>query len=733
VTTSALPTIESPKPARNPLWHPVAWIAWQIVNFIAMGFVIFFAVEKGLEVREWAWWQSYHIHFSLTLNNAIKWGRDANEHGILTIYPRIIKEDGDDLHRRPGQGRLPLDYGPLRLLIAAKWAAWADAQDRAADEKMQLDLHRQHHQPAVLTKADQLVIAHKAQDRKYTLGYWRNTYEFNEPMLELNTACEGAGAIAMFLLVHYWLRRCRGAPGKQWIDPLYCAWPALFAALLVWFSPAVIFNAHCYPQWDCYTLAPFLLAVYFGMLDLWLISGLLIGAVSLAKGQVLIVMPAVVIWQLLLMRPVQTIQQIALRLRGQSDQSIQVIVGHLLSPIGRVLRLGIGILLAIGVIASPWLVSNELSSSWVLSCGIALVWILPLFFLRRWTWPDVLGGALSLLVASVFVLWPWHAQSPLPGLERALEALLIMALAARFLPRGWIPAWVAAGFAAVLYACYPVFNTSMDWYTIGIKFPTEHWQELSRTHVFNLGAILEHSYGWEFDSVLNLQNYLPWIKQSSFDVANHYLAMIEKAPAPGEPEHYLATLPIIPIRYLMQTAYLMTMTLSAIGMAIQYRRRDRNFFFAMVAPWLLMYTLLPQMQNRYSIWAAVFAAATAAFSVDGLVLFLLLNAINFLDTALDMFYQSQNTPTSEKYMPLVMPLFPDLGWMVLLLAGIYLYLALRRDRRKPLIDLLWLETRFRLLVEWFQERSRRNQRGFEVLPPVDSQQPSPGIGELLPA
>jgi hypothetical protein len=720
-------------------WHTALWIIWQIANFVAMGFVIFYAVNIGLERREWAWWQAYNIHFRISLNNAIKWGRDANENGILTIYPSIIKDDGDNLHKNPGEGRLPLDYPPLRLLIAAKWAAWCEPQidaveapRRAADERALIDQHRRRSEPAVLTNLDRAILERQAQRRRAG-GIWQNTYEFNRPMLELNTACEGAGAIAMFLLVHYWLRRCRGAPSNQWIDPLHCAWPALFSALLVWFSPAVIFNAHSYPQWDCYTLAPFLLAIYFGMLDLWLISGLLIGVVSMAKGQVLLVMPAVIIWQLLMIRPAQTVRQLALRVRGQSSESVPQIAGHLLSPIGRVIRLGIGIMLAIGVIASPWLVSNALASCWVFSCGIALVWMLPLFFFRRWTVPDLLGGGLSLLIASIFVLWPWHGQPSPPALERTLEALFIMALAARFLPRNWIPAWAAAGFAAAVFACVPVFNTSMDWYTIGIKFATEHWPKLSRTHAFNLGAILEFSYGWQFDgpdSLLNLKTYFPSIPPAWFETANHYLAMIEKAPLPGEPAHYVATLPMIPVRYLMEAAYLITMTLSAIGMAIQYRRRDRNFFFAMVAPWVLMYALLPQMQNRYSVWAAAFAAATAAFSVDGFMLYLLLNVINFLDTALDMNFFSPNSPTAQKYLNLLLPLFPGLSWMVLLLAGIYLYLALRRDRRVPLVNWRAIAAGILRIVHRLRSNWSRTPAGFEVVQPSPQEPVEPDEAAL---
>jgi hypothetical protein len=613
-------------------------LVWTVLNFALMLGIIGGSIYYGLMVRRMAWEYAYQVHFHISLNNAIKWGHYSNKVGYLKVYEKIIEEDGDDLNQDGPQGQLALDYPPLRLLIMSKWEAWTEE--------------------------------HFPQNRNWS-ARWRNEYEFNRPVLQLNTACEFAGAVAMFLLVHYWLRQCSGAPARQWIDPLRCAWPALFSALLVWFSPALIYNAHSYPQWDAWILAPFLLAVYFGMLDLWLISGILIGVVSMGKGQILIVTPVLVIWQLGMLPGGEIVRLIVAAVRAVREgdpiappllQALRLVA----IPFGAALRLGVGIVLAMGLVASPWLVSSPISLHWTIWVAGALGCLIPLFFLRKWTATDLYTQAGLLLVALCMVLWPWVPKGRPDYFGYAFLAVIGFAIAARFLPWRWAFSWTAAAIAGAIFACVPLFNTSMAWYTIGIKFPTQHWQVLYWCKAMNLGAILQEDFHWKFADTIDLTDYLPFL---------HSVDPITASVGDM----------IIPMRYLMITAYLIALVICGIAMAIQYRRRDRMFFFAMVAPWFLMFALLPQMQNRYSLWAAVFAAATASFSLDGLMLFVLLNALNGINTAVDMLRWAKDSDTSQKWLPLIGPMFPDLAWASMLLAGIYLYLALCRDRRNKRI------------------------------------------------
>ncbi len=84
-------------------------------------------------------------------------------------------------------------------------------------------------------------------------------YYLCRPLLILNITGEIASAIAMFLLVRQWTS---GNPRPKilfWPQtrPARSAILGLIAALFFWFDPALIWNAHCWPQWDSWVF-PFL-------------------------------------------------------------------------------------------------------------------------------------------------------------------------------------------------------------------------------------------------------------------------------------------------------------------------------------------------------------------------------------------------------------------------------------------------------------------------------------------
>jgi hypothetical protein len=602
--------------------EPVSWRshAWLAGNLVAVVLIVVFSVIYGLQLRRWAWDKSEQIHFRNSLNNAISWGQYTNQFGKLEVYKKLVETDGEEGRFTAVKDKvalnyphLPLDYPPLRLMIIAKWEAWTEK-----------------HFPQ----------KHPWDER------WQSVYEFTAPMLWLNTACEMGASVGMFLLVHFWLRQCSGAPARQWARPLIGLWPALFAALLVWFSPAVIYNAHCYPQWDVWILPAFLFAVYLGMLDQWLIAGVCIGIVALGKGQILLVTPALILWQLMIGR------------------------------FGAVIRLLIGIGLAVAVIASPWMVLGDIANHWVWCALISLLMTVVFFFYRKWTRDSLIIHGSALLACLLLVLWPWMKHSRPPGFGWVFLAILLTAAVARFLPRRWIPSLVAGGVTASLFACVPLFNGSMAWYTVGIEFPTHNWQLLYWCRALNLGAILQENFGWEWHQKINLTDYFPFL-HDWFLKANHpwMFAHVNRWPFVDSPW-------VFPMRYLMLTAYGISLVLCAIGMAVHYRRKSPMFFFAMVTPWVMLFTLLPQMQNRYLVWAAAFSAATAAFSLNGFMLYLLLGFVSVANTALDMMAWRPDCETSRRWLPILGPLFPDMAWAVLLIAAIWLYMSLSPGRGK---------------------------------------------------
>jgi len=332
---------------------------------------------------------------------------------------------------------------------------------------------------------------------------------------------------------------------------------------------------------------------------------------------------------------------------------------------GSLIRFAIGIMLAVGCIASPWMVSNDMAWSWIIAVLIALQLLVSLCFNRRWSRNALVLHLAAAAVCMELVLWPWVQPATPDYFWYAVAATFALIAAARFLPRRFAPAWFCAGAAGAIFACVPLFGTSMDWYTVGIKASTDQHRFLGWCFPTNLSGILETPNEWNLSNIYGRHYDWDWGDEINLADYLHFL---------HQPWH-------VPLRYLMITAYLLCATLSGIGMAVQHRRRSPYFFFAMVAPWVLMFTLLPQMQARYLLWAAVFSAAAASFSIEGLLLCILLSAINVIDTSLFMFKMGYGTSFFETYGPWFIPFFPGISWAVLLIAGIWLYLALKPGRR----------------------------------------------------
>jgi hypothetical protein len=223
----------------------------RLLIFLLIALAAAAVIDGGLRLRRRAWDASASAHFLPDIRNAYRWGRAANRLGYPNLY---LQRTG----RQGSKRKLQLDYPPLRLLIMERWAGWT-------------------------------------RERFPEARKWQPSYEFNAPLLRLNSACELTAAVAVFFLVALWSRRAAGdraPPGpRPWIR-------GAGAALLVWLNPALIWVAHCWPQWDAWGVAVYLLALLFASLGLWLAVGLALGVGALLKGQVLVVAAIFVLWPL---------------------------------------------------------------------------------------------------------------------------------------------------------------------------------------------------------------------------------------------------------------------------------------------------------------------------------------------------------------------------------------------------------------------------------------------------
>lgn len=490
--------------------------------------VILIAGLAGVRLRRWMWVHTDAPHpslrFDANITNAYRWGSvvlaHAREKAIaadrggretdwkyflpayVELYREVIREHPD--------GQYDLDYTPARLLTDALWV-----------------------------RHERLVYPHVRQ--------WERAYRFTAPLLWFNTACELLAALGAFLLVRHWVWRRTLPAGtkralregevpaepnpsssarlgsslalpKQFPVPSRAWILGLIAALLIWFNPAILYDAHVYPQWEVWLLPSFFFAAWFASRGNWLLAGLVIPIGLLLKGQLSIILPVFILW--------------------------------------------------------------------------------PLFERNWWA---ALRFVIGLLISAAALISPW------------------------------------------------LIHLDFGWLTVGFIYPTHHWQRMGGD-TDNLPAILE-SFGWGLsDPLFNL---------------------------PFWPHHHWE----ISVKTLLVTIYVIGLVLCAWGMARKNRRNDPAFLIALSTPWILMFTLLTQMNDRYFLWAAAATATTVAISAGWGLLHVLISAITTSMILRTMLTFGKARPDYPKVAHVLTGLHPGISWAVVLCAAIFLYCAVAPHRR----------------------------------------------------
>lgn len=207
---------------------------------LAMG-----GIWAGIELRRWVWDKTHDARFKGDIRNAFRQGKRAQDLGYLNVYDTLVEKHGVG-------GRYGCDYAPLRLGIATTWVGWLERQEPG------------------ITK-------------------WRNEHALTWPLLRLNLAMELTAAVLMFFVVRLWVRRQGDGEGRP--SEIRAAALGAAAAGLLWFNPALIIDAHAWPQWDAWALPFFLGATLAVSLRRYGIAGLLIAVCAMLKGQILLVCP----------------------------------------------------------------------------------------------------------------------------------------------------------------------------------------------------------------------------------------------------------------------------------------------------------------------------------------------------------------------------------------------------------------------------------------------------------
>lgn len=521
----------------------------RVARWMIVFVVILATLLGGLLIRQWAFDVTTPIRFMGDITRGFEWGQRCIEDGYFELY--------DIAGHQPADTQFWLDYAPLRLLVMNGWA--------------RINAIRY---PSVTA--------------------YVNEYDFNRPVLLFNAAVEAINALGIFLLTRTWVRRCK--PVVKLGGNLHGA----IAALVVWFSPAMILSGSCWPTWDLWVIPFYVWAMFFAISDRWFLAGLAIGAGAMFKGQQLFVAPVFVLWPLFMGRP------------------------------GAAMRWVAGLVFAIGVLASPWLVTYR-------APGIPR---------RLIDWPAILF-AVGVAIACG---------------ASALLTRIRPAWTERFSLTRSIGYCAAFGSGAALLCSMILFQGSTAWADCSWGFGTRHWETMVMGLTSNLPGILHHRYGWR-----NPREVL-------FTIQEHDVTM----------------------KTLLFAVFAVLMIVSCIGMAMNYRRKDTRFLVAIVTPWLLFFTIPAQIHERYLLYAAGVGAVLVGYGVGMSLLNFFLTLLTFAMTIHVMLIAGRrNEFGNGVYEGFGNDLFasirathPDIGWAVVLITLIFLYVTMTWPRKRDTLPLL---------------------------------------------
>jgi hypothetical protein len=218
-----------------------------------------------------------------------------------------------------------------------------------------------------------------------------------------------------------------------------------------------------------------------------------------------------------------------------------------------------------------------------------------------------------------------------------------------------------AAIAAIIFMTIPLFNASTNWFTVGFRYGTEKFGfMITGTGTWNI-AKMQETYK-PFDT---------WYESPSDLVT--VPAFISKEP--------------LTYRTVSLILYGVCLVICGIGAAIQSRRRrpSMRLLVAIVAPWVCFYMLLPQMHGRYLMWAAGLSALLAGVSAGMAIFGVIISCVSWMNIVENQYiFEPQYDPSGLRTLQ---ALDPHVGWMVLLIMGIFLWVSVTPDRARSGLEL----------------------------------------------
>ncbi len=602
----------------------------RLVLLVSLGLLWAIVIQFGLHLREQAWSRTgepeRRLRFEGDIRNAMSVGRGTvlyaarladvpPERLTLRTFLDGYLERYAQQKRRHDEGRPEIDYPPGRLLVMSLWM-WNNIQRDG---------------PRVEYR-DEIV----------------------RPLLNLNLLVESLTTIGVVLLVGHHLHQGGTSVSSvhglaQTVSLARRGIIASLAGMLVWLNPALILNAHAWPQWDAWVLPFVVWGVFFARLDRWGSAGFIVAIGGFFKGQVYIVAPLLLLWPLLQFR------------------------------FDRLYRAAVGFILGFTLGGSPWLAGGSSAwSSMIPTPADSPAWwiaLVALLWAVVWCgWPRRGLVSRSRIVSRVVQIWPYVMLAvPVLGvllvarssdeIKWGLLALILLTCLLRSNDVGVRLATLALVFAGTFVWIGHLSGATRDWLEVG--FPTDRYMGLWMGPTNNMPSILGGVYGLAIDDIfwgVNLRSLLQAIAYAGIALCGLAMAratLRRKSSLPG----------------------------------LRPGRVDRSevgFLCAIGSAWVWMFTWMPQMHERYLLWGAVLSAMWISRGFWGLLAH---GGVTLLSTVMHVHCMMQANGGASGRTLVISPelldhdlyqvlngLHPHAGWAVLVLAFVGLGFSLSRGQ-----------------------------------------------------
>ena len=239
---------------------------------------------------------------------------------------------------------------------------------------------------------------------------------------------------------------------------------------------------------------------------------------------------------------------------------------------------------ALAALKNRWFICGCLLAAGAMFKG-QLLFVTPFFVLwplwqKRWN--RALYVIAGFTATAAVIASPWLLRTPAAWL--ALAAVTC-ASSAFFLQRK-LPhqgAWISGITGCAAFVIGVFAGGSFAWLQVGFLYGSEHYPYLVISSCYNLPSLLSQ---------------LGWSLKDPF-CSIHF----------GSLDFHLT------LQWTLRLLYLGALTVCAYGAARQVRDRDPGVLIAIGAPWLLMFSLLGQMHERYLVWGAVVSAVALGVSL----------------------------------------------------------------------------------------------------------------------